>query len=133
MKAILSGSLVGMVDAPLGCYRAHSAQLTARRGRSLRGRYEVLAEVARRHGLTTAERRAVSARLSTLLVRAATVEAVEARGREARRLWLHVACLSAAPRRTRLAALAAALGPARLAQRGGAAARGDARPAAGHG
>jgi Glycosyl transferase family 2 len=117
IELVLGGSLVGLVDAPLGCYRAHSAQLTARRGRSLRGRHEVLAEVVHHDGLTAAERRAVGSRLSSLLVRGATVEAAEARGREARRRWLHVARLSVAPPRTRLGALVAALGPAPVARR----------------
>ena len=112
---VLGGSRVGLVDAPLAHYRAHSQQLTARRGSSLRGRHDVLAALAGDPRLTAEEDRAVRVHLSRLDVRAATAEAVEARGWQSRKLWLHVARLDAAPRRTRLAAMARAVVPNRVA------------------
>lgn len=111
IRLVLSGSQVGMVDAPLSRYRLDDRQMSARRGESLRGRYAVMAGLLDRPDLTEAERRDVAARLPALRLRAAVAAAQEAGRDTARRRWWDVARLPQASWRLRAAAVAAAAAP----------------------
>jgi hypothetical protein len=111
IRLVVSGSRVGMVDAPLSGYRLDDRQMSARRGESLRGRYTVMASLLDRPDLTEAERRDVAARLPALRLRAAVAAAREAGRDTVRRRGWDVARLPEASWRLRAAAVAGAAAP----------------------
>ena len=115
IRLVLTGSRAGLVDAPLSQYHLHGGQLSARRGPSLRGRYDVMAGLLARPDLTGPERAAVAARLPALRLRAAVATAREASGTAARAAWWQVARTPGASPRLRLGAVARAVLPARPA------------------
>lgn len=111
IRLVLSGSRVGLVDAPLSNYRLQDGQMSARRADSLSGRYTVMAGLLDRTDLTEPERATVAARLPALRLRAAVAAAREAPVAMARRRWWQVACLPQVSWRTRIAAVGLAVVP----------------------
>ena len=88
LRLVLSGSRVGLVDAPLSRYHLHEGQISARRGESLRGRLEVMTSTRARPDLTDTERRQLARPLRDLSVRAALTSGAEGGVSESRRIWL---------------------------------------------
>jgi hypothetical protein len=116
-RLIMSGSAVGLGDAPRARYRLHAAQLTARRGESLWGRVHTL-EGLRASELATADDRAViDDVLPRLRARAAVAAATEQRGLRARRSWMAVAADEQLPSALRLRGLVGTMAPALAARR----------------
>jgi len=91
LRLVLSGSRVGLVDAPLSRYHLHGGQISARRGESLRGRLEVMTSTRARPDLTDTERLQLARPLRDLSVRAALTSAGEGGVSESRRIWLDLA------------------------------------------
>jgi hypothetical protein len=119
-RLILTGSHVGLVDAPLSRYRLHGDQMTARRATSLASRLAVAQRLVSRPDLTASERAAVAETIPPLCARVTVAAAEEPDGaRLARRAWLAVARNGRLPRRARLRGVVGLLSP-RVAARGGA-------------
>ena len=72
IRLILSGSLVGLVDAPLATYRLHQGSLSSQRRHLLAGRVRTLEKTLRRTDLSPADRR--------VLIRSIKFERADSRG-----------------------------------------------------
>jgi hypothetical protein len=117
LRLVLSGSRVGLVDAPLSRYHLHEGQMSARRGESLRGRLNIMTSMRTSPELTDAERSRLAEPLRKLRIRAAMASAVDGDVQEARRIWFLLARSAKPLSVPRVAALLAAGFP-RLASRG---------------
>jgi hypothetical protein len=126
LRLVLSGSRVGLVDAPLSRYHLHEGQMSARRGESLRGRLNIMTSMRTSPELTDAERSRLAEPLRKLRIRAAMASAVDGDVQEARRIWFLLARSAKPLSVARVAALLAAGFP-RLASRGAPALGGSAR------
>ena len=91
LRLVLSGSRVGLVDAPLSRYHLHEGQMSARRGESLRGRLNIMTSMRTSPELTDAERSRLAEPLRKLRIRAAMASAVDGDVQEARRIWFLLA------------------------------------------
>ena len=92
LRLVLGGSRVGLVDAPLSRYHLHQAQMSARRGESLRGRLDIMTTITRTHPeVTDTDRRQLGRPLRDLSVRAALASGADGDAKEARRIWLDLA------------------------------------------
>jgi GT2 family glycosyltransferase len=119
IRLITAGARVGLVPEPLVRYRLREDSLTADRAVALRSRVTVL-ERALELPLSPEQRRLAESLLPRRRRRAdvaAAESAVRGRDPSARRRALAVARMRDVPVRTRLAALAAAIAPARAAVR----------------
>jgi hypothetical protein len=126
IRLVLSGSRVGLVDAPLSRYHLHEGQMSARRGVSLRGRLNIMTEMRTCPNLTDIERSCLAEPLRGLRLRAALASGADGDVEEARSIWLLLARSVELPAAARVAALLAAGAP-RLAGRYGPALRSRAR------
>jgi hypothetical protein len=111
LRLVLSGSRVGLVDAPLSRYHLHEGQMSARRGESLRGRLDIMTEMRTNPRLNDAERSRLAAPLRELRVRTALASGVDGDVAEARSIWLLLARSAELPAVARVAALLAAGAP----------------------
>jgi GT2 family glycosyltransferase len=115
LRLILSGSGVGLVDAPLARYRLGTSTLSADRTRLLAARVEVLTRAAAREDLTDDERATASEALARqrldLSLRVAD-EALDAGGWAARTRNAQVLVRRGTPPRRRLRAAVAVASPA---------------------
>jgi glycosyltransferase involved in cell wall biosynthesis len=119
-RLVLSGSRIGLVDAPLARYRLAAGTLSANRIGLVQARLEVLRRAARRPDLTPHERAVVAAAIERerrdLVARLAR-DAVDRGGWEARRRSATVVLGRGFGARARLGALAAVVSPRMAARR----------------
>ena len=118
IRLILSGSLVGLVDAPLATYRLHQGSLSSQRRHLLAGRVQTLEKTLRRTDLSPADRRVLIRSIKferAELARAEARAALLGETAGARRRSLAVVLGGGHSTRTRVKALAATLAPGRAA------------------